>query len=94
MLAVRALLACDRGEWDAAMDLVTHALSLAPGDALVLRCRAEVVQGARPDLASTALEEARAASRANPFALLDDDLNALETRLATPVSSGRRRVPG
>jgi len=94
VLAVRALLACDRGEWDAAMDLVTHALSLAPGDALVLRCRAEVVQGARPDLASTALEEARAASRANPFALLDDDLNALETRLATPVSSGRRRVPG
>ncbi len=94
VLAVRALLACDRREWDVAVDLVRNALALAPGDAFVLRCRAEVVQHAQPDLASAALDEARAASRANPFALLEDDLNALEARLAMPASGARRMLPG
>ena len=94
VLAVRALLACDGGEWDSALDLVARALSFAPGDAFVLRCHAEVVQGARPELAGAALAEARAAARANPFALLEDDLDALEARPAAPTPSQRRMLPG
>ena len=81
--AVAAAIALDEGEFLQAQQLIATALELSPGEPYVLSCRAEIVLETRPfDCPRTAVEEALAVIRANPFAFYHVDVKRLERMLA------------
>jgi heat shock protein HtpX len=82
--AVAAAVKADLGDLEAARQLVRDAAALAPGDVFVRMAEAQIALAAEsPERAQNAVETAAAAVRANPFALLERDLQTLQERLHT-----------
>jgi Tfp pilus assembly protein PilF len=79
---VPLLRALEAGAVESASEEVAEALGRAPGDAGALRIRALIAVRIRSPEAAATVTAARQAVAATPFALLGDELDALEREFA------------
>ena len=81
LVALGAVVHAIRGQEEGARELIARAEGLAPGEAPVAFFRAQVAFYLGDQDAADHMDRARAAAKADPYALLDRDLNRLEASL-------------